>query len=177
MHTINKKRGFTPLEKSRSERLKSHLLAERSQTGFTLVESLIYIGLFAIVIGGGLLAAYQVVDSTRSLGTKTTVVAEANFLFRKFDWALNGSSVTSPSPGSEDAILEVSQGGIPYVFELNGDGVVTINDTELTNDSVLVSDLLFKHIYGAGDRPDSLEFSFKINGEQFGTTTRYIRTP
>ena len=52
----SKKDGFTPLEKSRSERLKPRLQAERSLTGFTLIEILVVIGIISILAAVVLIA-------------------------------------------------------------------------------------------------------------------------
>ena len=71
-------RSFTPLEKSRSKRLKPRLLAERSQTGFTLHELLVVIGII------GLFAAIVLVSLTgaRTSGKATRVLQDFQQLER-----------------------------------------------------------------------------------------------
>lgn len=56
LNDTKRQKGFTPLEKSRSERLPPRLSAERSQTGFTLIEILVVIGIIAILAAVVLIA-------------------------------------------------------------------------------------------------------------------------
>ena len=149
-----------------------------SKRGFTLVEALIYIALFVLIIGGGFVGAYQIIEGTQQIERKTIIEAEANFLLRKLDWALSGSRVIEPFVGVTGDKLGVDTDGnfvVDIEFELDGNGVVTINGTELTSDRIEITDLLFTHVPVQAGRPEALEIVFKVNGEQFGTTTRYLR--
>lgn len=154
---------------------------QEKQRGFTLIEALIYIALFALIIGGGLIAAYQLIEGTARIENKTITEAEANFLLRKFDWALNSGVVMLPVQGDSGNTLNVWNGGNLFEFTLDGD-VVTIENLSnadpflpLSSGRVVVSDLEFEHVAAVGDRPPALEYSFKVNGEQFGPAIRYIR--
>jgi len=60
--------------------------------GFTLIEVIIYIALLAFVIGAGVSSAYYLIESSANGKTETNIIAEAEFLLRKIDWAMTGAT-------------------------------------------------------------------------------------
>ena len=81
----------------------------KNNPGFTLIETIIYLALFSIVIGGGMVAAFQVIQSANASNNHIIVQEEGNFLLRKIDWALTGAKfICVPASGSGD-ILVVTQ--------------------------------------------------------------------
>ena len=162
--------------------------------GFTLIETLLYLGLFAIVIGGGMVAAYQIIESTSATYNHVILQEEANFLIRKINWALTGSSILKPSSTS-NTDLWVNKGGV-YSFcligadmflKLNSNGTpCTVSDSVLINSSnVAISPTplipLFERIITTG-KPDAMKTSFRLTTVQNGreasqdfTFTKYLR--
>ena len=70
------------------------------QKGFTLIEILIYLGIFSFVIGGLLYVIYGMIQGSSKLQSGVVIEEEAAFLLRKFDWAMVGASdITVPSTG------------------------------------------------------------------------------
>jgi prepilin-type N-terminal cleavage/methylation domain-containing protein len=69
--------------------------------GFTLLETMIYLALFGIIIAGGMVATYQIIEGTDATNNQVILQEEANFLLRKIDWALTGvTSITTPTTSS-----------------------------------------------------------------------------
>jgi Tfp pilus assembly protein PilV len=68
--------------------------------GFTLIETIIYLVLFIIIIGGGMVATYQVIQGTEASYNHVVLQEEANFLLRKIQWALTGATVVSATSSS-----------------------------------------------------------------------------
>ena len=58
--------------------------------GLTLIETIIYTALVFIIISGFLIAVYQILESNNALYNKIITEQEANFLLRKFSWAVSG---------------------------------------------------------------------------------------
>ena len=56
---------------------------KNNRSGFTLIESIIYLSLLVIVVGGGVVAAYQVIQGTEATYNHVILQEEANFLFGK----------------------------------------------------------------------------------------------
>jgi len=164
--------------------------------GFTLIEVLIYLALFAVIIGGAFSAAYGIVESSGRNQTKAMLQEEGDFLIAKINWALSGArAVSSPAVGGGGSALSVAKWdtsiGDPVVVSLAG-GNLNISRggnaaQRLNNSNLEVScpHPCFTHISasGAGTNPESLETSFSIssrtpNGaavrQDFFTTT-YLR--
>ena len=154
--------------------------------GFTLIETIIYLGLFAIVIGGGMIAAYSIIQGTDANNNQVIVQEEGNFLLRKLDWALTGATaVTVPN---QDTTLNVTKGGATLIFDLSG-GNLTLDrgsgaaqlNTSSSAITLTPSSHLFTKTVTAGE-PDAITANFTISSVSAGrtfsqsfTTTRYLR--
>ena len=143
------------------------------QKGFTLIEVIIYIALFAFIIGTGVSAAYYIIDSSAKGKSETGTIAEGEFLMRKIDWALTGASTTSISSGK----LFINKNGFsPNPIEFDRDSIsnrarVTIGGSGyyLTSSSTKVTNIEFISIGTSG-----IIASSTIDGKHF-EITKYIR--
>lgn len=174
-------------------------MVKKKQSGFTLIETLIYIVLFTMIIGGGMVAAYQIIQATSGGTNHVVMEEEANFLLRKIDWALTGlgssSSITSPS--STGTTLQVTKDingtATQLTFCLVGNNLylqrgATCNasSTQLNSSNVSVTPtspntFIFKRVTAA-NQPDGIMISFTLKTIQNGknvtesfTTTKYLR--
>ncbi len=59
-----------------------------NKRGITLIETLIYIALFALLIGGGVSSAYTLIESSDKIGVRAMMEEEGNFLLAKIAWVL-----------------------------------------------------------------------------------------
>jgi Tfp pilus assembly protein PilV len=150
--------------------------------GITLIETLLYTGLFSILMTGMMLSAWHFIKSTESTDRRTIIQEEASFLLRKFRWAM--ASAQEVSLPSEGRIAIRRYDGLHVDFCLDGDVVkmratttpVTLpcNDptyVRLTTSNVSVDRLLFQNI--SGDHPGVM-FVVEIHGNRFETKT-YVR--
>ena len=120
--------------------------------GFTLIETLIYIAILAMVLSLAFAAVYQLLDSDY----RSVLLRELNenqlFLTQKIAWVLQSNqSVNAPAVGSSGSSLSVNKIGYAYnplVFSLSG-GVVRLasgaTTTPITNNYVIVNSLNFTH--------------------------------
>ncbi len=161
--------------------------------GFTLIETLLYIGLFAIVIGGGMVAVYQIIQSTDANNNLVIVQEEANFLLRKINWALTGATaITTPTAllKYSDATLQITKNATEYIFDLSS-GNLTLKQgvagtaLSLNSANVIVSLTAGKHLFQrtiVSGHPDAITAAFTLtsalagsnNTENF-STTKYLR--
>jgi type II secretory pathway pseudopilin PulG len=174
----------------------------RSQ-GFTLIETLVYLGLFAILIGGAFTAAYAIVESSGRAQTRTMIQEEGDFLIAKITWSLSGVQVINqPSVGTPGSVLSfnkvtgldasnqpivapVSIGLVGSDLQVSYPSNPTPNTFMLNNDNVAISNLVFTHdsISGNSIKPESLESAFTVsartpNGDlvtQDFSTTIYLK--
>lgn len=124
--------------------------------GFTLIEAIIYIGLFSILIGTALVAAYQLIDGSGDLSTKNIVQEEGNFVLRKINYVMIGASNFSIQNGDELLVTKYDGTKVSICLQ---DGKIKIwkgggsappcGDVAflpLTTDNVEVTDLQFTQI-------------------------------
>ncbi|MFZ2621122.1 MAG: prepilin-type N-terminal cleavage/methylation domain-containing protein [Minisyncoccia bacterium] len=64
--------------------------SKKNSGGFTIIEVVIYIALFSILMTGCLTVAYQLLDGSGKLNSKSVIENEGNFVLRKFAWVLTG---------------------------------------------------------------------------------------
>ena len=83
----------------------------QKNTGFTLIETVIYIGLFAILMGGALTSVYAVIEGNNRNQNKAMVQEEGAFILGKIDWALTG--VSSVSVDNTGKILTITKSNFP----------------------------------------------------------------
>lgn len=162
--------------------------------GFTLIEALVYLALFAILMGGAVVAAYNLFEAAERDGTRVMLQEEGDFLLAKIDWALSGAqSVTAPAAGSVGNALTVAKWdtslGSPMVVAKNGTNLTLTKGSGaaviLNNTNVQVTDVVFNHVKGSGDgtNPDSVEAVLTVaartpNGfllTRVATSTVYLR--
>lgn len=150
--------------------------------GFTLIETLIYIALFALIMGSGVAASFYVIDSSEKEKAGINAIAEAQFLLRKIDWALTGAdAINFPLSGTSGPSLSVNKNGFfsnPIVIDLAG-GRARIatgggSPAELTGDRVIITNLLFQNIPAVPPKPAAIKATFTANGANY-ELTRYLR--
>lgn len=154
-------------------------IPRNSCCGSTLIETLIYIVLFAIIIGGVMVATYQIIEATDKTQVRVILEDEGNFLLRKIDWALTGAgSVNTPTPNS---LIVTKSGGLTLTFDFDSGNLRLRRNTgpakELNSENVAISNLVFQHITTPG-KPDAIKASFTAsyyNQSKFFETTKYLR--
>ncbi len=151
------------------------------QKGFTLIETIIYIGLFGVIIGGGLVAAYQIIQATDGAQNHVILQEEANFLLRKIDWAITGATETT-DVGRLFSSLGIAKpiSGIltQLTFALDDSNLTLKRDSApavvLNSSSIAVSGLNFIKIAGLGGKPDSISVSFTLTTVQHGRSASQL---
>lgn len=158
----------------------------KKQKGFTLIETLIYLALFAILMSGIGVTVYAVIEGAGRGQTKIMVQEEGGFLLGKINWALAGASSATATPST----LTISRYNYPLnplVFGLNGT-TMTLKEgsgttTPLNSDDVKVTNLLFTNIPALNGRPQGIIASATLtsitpNGaaeSQDFSITKYLR--
>ena len=130
--------------------------------GTTLIEVMVYIALFTMIIGGAVVTAYQVFESSGRSQTRAMLEDEGEFLLAKIGWALSGvQSVAAPglpAPGvcTESNTLSVTKWD-PSI------GVVLI-DLSGTTMQLSRRGLASKRLTGEDIAVDTLSFTRCLDG-------------
>ena len=74
--------------------------------GFTLIETLLYLGLYTIIIGGMLAAIYGMFQSNAHNETQAMLEEEGDFLVGKINWILS-NTLFIQSPKNSGSILTI----------------------------------------------------------------------
>lgn len=153
--------------------------------GFTLIETLVYLALFALIIGGFVAASYMLFETSDRNQTKAMMQEEENFLIGKINYALSGAQVITtpaqpilPAKVTTSASLVVTTNTIDLL-----NGKVRLNPNPISNDNVTVKNLLFIRTFAGGTNPESIEAGFTISAKtsagatvsETASTTRYLR--
>ena len=143
------------------------------QSGFTLIETIIYIALLGLIMTGALLSAYNLIVSTQSGTAKTVVEEEGSFVERKIDWALAGAaSVTAPHTYElaitkyDGTTVDIKLASTTIMMQENAGAFAPI-----TTSNVKVTNLQFQIV---GSNPAGVMATTTMNGLSF-VSTRYIR--
>lgn len=149
--------------------------------GFTLLETLLYIGLLAILIGGILVSVYPIFTNTGRSSLQVTTDTEAGFLVRKLAWALSSiDAITEPNLGDTGAVLTIDtiSEGILSFSESGGNVMLSKSgggNEPLLSSRVEIENLLFTYEDGASGAPDAILIEFDINGDHVGPIRRNVR--
>lgn len=159
--------------------MRNHSIGDR---GFTLIEVIIYVGLFGLLIGGFFVTAQQVLMYSAKAKASTAVQDEMNFVMGKINWALSsmetltstGTSLSLTQYDGTDIVISTCSTGVACIDE-NG-----VGDVPLTTNNVVVDNLSFTTIAASGTRPFGVTASLTLHGISNSTTfsastTRYLR--
>jgi type II secretory pathway pseudopilin PulG len=163
---INLVEGFTPTP---------NLLNKLNLVwGFTLIETIIYIGVFSFIITSCFISLYSLIQSSNKNQTVAMVQEEGNFLIGKIDYILSQTkNINSPLSAGNILSVDTNNPTInPIIIEIN-DHNMTIKKGPngpliLNNSNILISCPLngcFNHIDSNEIEfsPESIEANIIIN--------------
>ena len=155
-------------------------MTAHKEKGFTLIEALLYAGLFAFIMTGLLVSVYMIIQATTNSGGQLLADDEASFILRKMDWAMTSmTTIHFPNETQTGYVLAIQQQGIGLTqFQLNN-GNIEISTAggpyyPLDSDEVEASNLTFYHQPASGTKPAAIVAEFDLNGIHY-TTTKYVR--
>lgn len=159
--------------------LRAHRKYAGRSFGFTLLETLIYVALFTIAVGGGLFTAMLLIQSNGTTAGRIAVESEGDFIVRKLDWAITGSTLVSPTGGASSTVLRLARDGTTYEFSFAGNAITLARNggspVTLTTANADASDARFWHIPATGSTPEGVGFSFALEEKSFGPKIHYFR--
>lgn len=146
-------------------------------SGFTLIETVVYLALFGFIMSGAVLSAYQLFEASGRSNTRAMLGEEGDFISAKIDWALSGvqtvSAPVTPPVGGECTVSntlsvvkwDASVGTV--VVELSGSDLTLSKAggpaNVLNNTNVTVTNVSFVHCYPGGTNPESVEAHFSLS--------------
>lgn len=140
--------------------------------GFTLLETIIYIGLFGVLMSGVLVAVYQLIDGGVHNMQRVAIQEEGLFINRKISWALAGATgvtapdaktlvITRPDLGAQSPLTITEQSG-EMRLERGTAAPLPLSTSELVVSSTSVT-----IVPTAAGVPTSVRVSYQIEGIPF----------
>jgi type II secretory pathway pseudopilin PulG len=127
--------------------------------GFTLLETLIYIALFTLVMGSGIIAAFYVIDSSEKNNQTINTQTEAQFLLKKISWML-----AENDPGSLTHPYSITlASGIAQISENGGTPV------PITSSAITISNFSLTSVSASPTDPAYTQVAFTANGKNYTT--------
>ncbi len=139
--------------------------------GFTLLEAIIYIGLFGLIFTGIFVSIYPLLTGAAAVSNNIAIEGESTFIQRKIQYALQKAITTSsdisdivPSTGNttgEDKLVintnrfRFEQSGTDLLYSEGGSIAIPLNANR-----VKITNFLVKHPTPATGAPHYLEVSF-----------------
>lgn len=126
------------------------------QRGFTLVETLVYIGVMVVIASALVTTFLSLSVSLAKSKTDRELTESATLALERISRTLRSADsvdVLGSTFGVSPGILELTEGGTTTSFYVSGDRlVISVNGTErgsLTSSEVVVEDLTFTHYQGS----------------------------
>ena len=164
--------------------------------GFTLVETIIYIGLFSLIFTGIFMSIHPLFTGAARMTRNIAIEGESAFILAKIEYALSDTItssqgiVTTPTVGATAATLVMEFNGderfefavdnsnafcsppvICKMLTLSEDGAAA---QPLNAGRVQIENFAVTHVDPPGKEPRYLDVSFKANGETIGPVRYYL---
>lgn len=152
--------------------------------GFTLIETLVYVALFALLMSVAAATLYNLLEGGDRTRVAIGVQEEGTFINRKINWALTGASavqvspdgmtltVTRPDLGTQSPLTVIADGATMTIVRNTGDPVVLNNERFLVERPA--AGPLFSIQPASGGKPPSMTVNFRIQESPFIFKT-YVR--
>jgi prepilin-type N-terminal cleavage/methylation domain-containing protein len=141
------------------------------QKGFTLIELIIFMGIFSILIMVLFQLLTSIIDVQTESQTTAYVSQDGRYILNKFTYDLrNATSIVSPNIGNQAQTLVISDGVATYTYNLsNGDLIFTnsaLNFTDQLNSAnTTVSNLNFLRLADTQGKENTITISFTLNSK------------
>ena len=157
---------------------------------------MVYIALFSIIIGGAVIASYQIFESSGQSETRAMIQEEGGFIIGKINWTLSGAqAVTAPTLPLTQACTESNT--LAVIKWDTGMGVILIDMLSgniqmkrggnpaviLNNSNVSINNLQFTHCKSGSGEQESIKANLTLTAKtpsgrdlsQDFSTTQYLR--
>ena len=157
----------------------------KNNKGFTLVETLLYIGIFSILIVILFQLLSSIFDVQLESQSTSSVSMDGRFILNRFNYDIGqATSISIPSLGTSGQTLRFLTGGTTYTYSLtNGNVTLTSSPSEsvdqLNGFNTTVSNINFLRLGDVNGKNDIITFSFTLTSKTVkrgGASAQNFRT-
>lgn len=159
----------------------THQEQPATNRGFTLIETIIYVALYALLLSGLLSSMWPFLSGAASVNAKVVVEGESAFAIRKINTILASStaSITTPTAGLAGNVLTVTEyNGDTFTVATSGNAFTVQKNSgalvPFSADRVVVSLFVVKHVAPTNGLPRYVEYSFTLGGVSYGPIRKYF---
>ncbi len=135
------------------------------------METIIYIGLFSIIMSLVLTAFFEIFGSVSQNRDRVEIEGEANFVMQKIIWAMSGAqTINSPAVGATSSTLSINKfnyASNPIVFSLSSStAYISRGGGEaipISNNFIKVSRLEFERTQAQADVPEGIKITLSVS--------------
>lgn len=143
-----------------------------SQKGFTIIELLLYMGIFTILLTVTLQMFGSIFDIQLESQATSSVEVDGKFILSRFSYDLSrAQSISVPlSPGNSDPTLSIIISGQTFTYSLNSGNLLLQNGgtgtiDQLNSVETSVSDVSFLRLVGGSGGKDVIQMSFTLTSQ------------
>lgn len=153
------------------------------QKGFTLVELLLYMGLFSMLLVVTLQMFASVFDAQIESQATSSVATDGRFILSRFAYdAARAQSITTPSSlGTPSSTLAIVINSSTFTYSLDSGDLLLSNSSggtvdQLNSEATSVSDVSFIRLTGGSGGKDVIQLSFTLTSEAIRKTKKEVLT-
>lgn len=149
--------------------------------GFTLVELIIYMGLFSILLTVVTTLFTFVIDLQIETEANTSIEEDGKYIINRMKYDIeHATTITTPATRStQTSTLQTTINGVPYLYSLNGSNNIQlgINGTtyQLNGYNTTVTDLSFRRI-GNATGHDTVQITFTLHSRVLKSGVPEVKT-
>lgn len=144
----------------------------KNNKGFTLVETLLYIGIFSILIVVLFQLLSSIFDVQLESQSTSSVAQDSRFILNRFSYDIGqADTIVSPiSLGSQSDSLQFSKESTTYTYSLVNGNLILANSSlgisdELNSTNTTVSNLNFLRLSDTNGNNDTVSISFTLTSK------------
>ncbi len=141
------------------------------ERGFTLVEILIFMGIFSILLISLFQLLIAIFDVQLESQSTSVVSQDGRYIINKLTYDIqNAASISSPPIGSQATSFQTISGGVSYIYNLSNGNLTITNSSLGTTDQLnsvnsSVSDLTFFRLADINNQNDTITVFFTVNSK------------
>ncbi len=151
-------------------KMKKYLSHER---GFSLVEMLLYMGIFSILLVTLMRFFGSILDVKLESEATSSVTQDGRFITSRLSYDIHrASSIVSPAIGNSAASLQIIVDGTNYTYSLDGNNNLLITNPtvdQLNSADTTISNLNFTTLGISGGTNNTVQVSFIIKSKVIKT--------
>lgn len=155
-------------------------LLKKRQTGFTLLELILYISIVTIIMAALIPFAWNVIASGTKSSTQQHIFSQARFVSEKIKWEIRNANDINSVSATSISLATSNPATNPTVVDLNGGQIRITQGADspvfLLSNNTVADSLAFTDLSSNDGNSKHIQFSFTIKSDYSSTGHEYQET-